>query len=191
MSIYSPQICFVYKWTQLSTGKWYIGSRTAKNCNPEDGYICSSKIVKPMIKANPEDWTRIILETGSKDDILLLEHELLKCLNAAQSEYSYNLNNSSGTFSTAGKPLSHNHKINLSIALTGISRKQKPRLTLEHKNKIAIKRTGKQHSLETLNKMSISNKGKSQHILICPHCTKIGGNAMKRWHFDNCKFKLL
>jgi hypothetical protein len=23
---------FVYKWTQISTNKWYVGSRTAKNC---------------------------------------------------------------------------------------------------------------------------------------------------------------
>jgi hypothetical protein len=39
-------IPFVYKWTELSTGKWYIGAHYSKGCHPEDGYICSSKTVK-------------------------------------------------------------------------------------------------------------------------------------------------
>ena len=30
--------------------------------------------------------------------------------------------------------------------------------------------------------------GKIFEIITCPHCEKSGGsNAMKRWHFDNCK----
>lgn len=28
----------------------------------------------------------------------------------------------------------------------------------------------------------------SQEIKKCPHCNKEGGNAMVRWHFNNCKF---
>jgi hypothetical protein len=32
-------------------------------------------------------------------------------------------------------------------------------------------------------------KGKTQKTMECPHCGKVGGNAMKRWHFDNCKNK--
>ena len=28
-------------------------------------------------------------------------------------------------------------------------------------------------------------------ILVCIHCGKSGGEgSMKRWHFDNCKFKI-
>jgi hypothetical protein len=46
---------FLYKWTHLPSGKWYVGSRTAKGCHPEDGYYCSSKEVKPLILANPQD----------------------------------------------------------------------------------------------------------------------------------------
>ena len=32
-------------------------------------------------------------------------------------------------------------------------------------------------------------KGTKQNKMICPHCGKSGGHAMKRWHFDNCKKK--
>jgi hypothetical protein len=46
------------------------------------------------------------------------------------------------------------------------------------------------HSDDTKLKMSLAKKGMQQPIMECPHCKKIGkSNAMKRWHFDNCKVK--
>ena len=46
------------------------------------------------------------------------------------------------------------------------------------------------HSDETKLKMSLAKKGIEQPAMECPHCKKIGkSNAMKRWHFDNCKVK--
>ena len=43
---------FLYKWTHIPTQKWYVGSRTASGCHINDGYICSSIEVKPMIIEN-------------------------------------------------------------------------------------------------------------------------------------------
>jgi hypothetical protein len=43
-------------------------------------------------------------------------------------------------------------------------------------------------------KKSTSEKmtGLVRQLTECPHCNKIGGgNLMKRYHFDNCKFRLL
>lgn len=57
-------MAFVYKWTNIPTGKWYIGVRTKNGCHINDGYICSSKIVKPLILSNPSDWKRDILATS-------------------------------------------------------------------------------------------------------------------------------
>lgn len=62
------------------------------------------------------------------------------------------------------------------------------------------------HSEEARLKMSMNsgNKGKPAHNkgkpspnkgvpkpkLMCPHCNLVGGSSqVKRWHFDNCKFK--
>jgi len=43
---------------------------------------------------------------------------------------------------------------------------------------------------ETRKKMSEAHKGVPQEQVECPHCGKIGGiGIMKRWHFDNCKYK--
>ena len=48
-------------------------------------------------------------------------------------------------------------------------------------------RTGQAQSAEEREKKSIALKGVSQKKVECPHCGQVGGNAMKRWHFDNCK----
>lgn len=93
---------YLYKWTQLSTGMWYIGSRTAKGCHPDDGYICSSKIVKPLIVENTDDWQREILCVGAPRYIRTLEGLILSFLDAKSDCNSYNLNNADAKFSTQG-----------------------------------------------------------------------------------------
>ena len=94
---------YVYKWTELSTGKWYIGSRSAKNCHINDGYICSSKIVKPLIQNNPDNLIREILWIGERISTRNIETMILLELNAALCELSYNQTNSDGKFHTIGK----------------------------------------------------------------------------------------
>lgn len=205
MDIYTNQICFVYKWTQLSTSKWYIGSHYSKTAHPNDGYICSSKIVKPMILKNPSDWIRIILEIGLAKDMIKLEHRILTCLDAAKTEYSYNEHNGGkkfyriGPHSTKSKnkmsknrigkihksrgPATDATKLKLSIA--GKIRTDEQRLKMSEKRKLRI-------TLDiTKIKMSIIRKDKPQQIVTCPHCNKTGGiTNMKRYHFNNCKFKI-
>lgn len=91
--------------TQKSTGKWYVGSRTAKNCKPDEGYICSSRHVKPLYLANPSDWTREILVIGPAAYIRDLEAKYLAALDAKHDVMSFNLHNGDGKFTTAGKTM--------------------------------------------------------------------------------------
>ena len=165
-------IAYVYKWTYKPTYKWYIGSRTAKGCNPDDGYICSSKIVKPMIKSNPDEWIREIIATGKPEEMRELEAELLDLFDAKNDTRSFNMHNGDGKFTTAGKIHSDESRAKMSAAKKG-----KP---------------GKPHNEEHRAKISASMKGipKPQQIITCPHCNKSGGEPqMKQWHFNNCKFK--
>jgi hypothetical protein len=97
-------IAYLYKWSQKSTGKYYVGSRTAKNCHPMDGYICSSRVVKPLILENPADWEREVLVIGSSDYIRELESSYLRQINAKTDPLSYNMHNGDGKFTTAGIP---------------------------------------------------------------------------------------
>jgi NUMOD3 motif len=80
-------------WKETATEKWYVGSRTGKGCHPDDGYICSSKTVKPLIKANPKEWIRTILYVGDPFKAVEIESFVLTEMRAKQSEMSYNLHN--------------------------------------------------------------------------------------------------
>lgn len=54
---------------------------------------------------------------------------------------------------------------------------------------------GKKRTKEEKEAVSRANKGNQyakgfkQPVRTCPYCGKEGGNAMTRWHFDNCKLK--
>jgi hypothetical protein len=48
---------------------WYIGSRTAEGCNPDDGYLCSSDRVKPMILESKSDWKREVRKMLSQQKL--------------------------------------------------------------------------------------------------------------------------
>jgi hypothetical protein len=87
---------FVYLWVEHSTGLMYLGSRTKKNCHVNDGYICSSKYVKPLIESNPNGWTRSILFSGSRDEVLFVEKAILQILDARNNPLFYNRSNSDG-----------------------------------------------------------------------------------------------
>lgn len=93
---------YIYQWTHLPTSKWYIGVRTKNGCHPDDGYICSSKIVKPLIESSPSEWRREILHTGTPEYMIKLESSILTNLDAKNNVNSYNLQNGDGNFTTAG-----------------------------------------------------------------------------------------
>ena len=59
----------------------------------------------------------------------------------------------------------------------------------DHREKISKTLTGRKLSKSVCMKMSAARKGIPQRKLTCPHCGKIGGTTMYRWHFDNCKYK--
>jgi len=109
----------LYRWTNIITGNWYIGSRTKKGCHPNDGYICSSRIVKPMILENPTIWVRELLCIGLPEYILDLESKMLTFLDAKNDKCSYNLHNGDGKFTTCGISLSDTHKKKISMGNLG------------------------------------------------------------------------
>ncbi len=49
---------------------------------------------------------------------------------------------------------------------------------------------GRLKSEEHKARIGAAHKGRKHTIVECPHCPKSGGlPSMKKWHFDNCKFK--
>jgi hypothetical protein len=110
---------FVYKWTHLPTLMWYVGSRTKKGCHPEDGYICSSKIVKPMILANPEEWVRELIEVGEPKTMRQLEVEILELFDAKSDPRSFNQTNGHIKMSTQGVEMPKKTKDKIGKANSG------------------------------------------------------------------------
>ena len=82
-----------------------------------------------------------------------------------------------------GKILSDEHKQKISESNKGRHRNI---VSLETREKLSKSHLGKTVSKETKNKMSESHK-KPQSKIQCDRCGKVGGNSMRRWHFENCK----
>ena len=128
-------IAYVYKWTHLPTGKWYIGSRTKSGCHPNDGYYCSSKEVKPLLKTAPEEWHRDILATGSPLDMIATEAKYLIALDAKNDPMSFNRHNGDGKFTTLGRVEPDDLKQKRIAKLKGIKRSEEARKNLLESNR--------------------------------------------------------
>ena len=123
------------------------------------------------------------------------------CFSFSAEKYSVNLNDWPADIAekiskaATGYRHTENAKLKMSISRLGMQN------TLGHKHSDATKqkmsdahignksRLGQTRSTEEKEKQSKSMQGRSQSIFTCPHCQNTGGNAMKRWHFDNCKGK--
>jgi len=80
---------FVYIWTHTSA-KFYIGGHIGTE---DDGYICSSNIILDSIRAEPDQWQRHILATGTAAEMRLVEQQTIEqylaepgCLNQTQGD---------------------------------------------------------------------------------------------------------
>jgi hypothetical protein len=93
---------FVYKWTNLENGRWYVGSHKG---TPEDLYIGSGKLLRQAIKKyGIRVFVRRILYRGC--GFRLIEEWMLSRADAANDPVSYNLhNNGSGAKHTNIKVL--------------------------------------------------------------------------------------
>lgn len=148
------QAAFLYRWTNKATGMWYVGCRTAKGCFPDDGYICSSKHLKPLIEANPYDWEREVLMYGGSEYVREIEAKFLQYLDAKADTTSYNRHNGDMKFHTIGATLTEEQRRKKSESSKGRV------VSEETKEKLRQKRMGadnpfygKQHTPEHMDKI--------------------------------------
>lgn len=80
----------------------------------------------------------------------------------------------------------HTEESKLKIGLASSKR----RSTSESRQKTSDSCKGHIVSTKTREKLSKTHKGVPKRTTICPYCQKEGGiGNMKRYHFENCKFK--
>lgn len=166
---------------QFSVENNIVKSQDWANLIPENG-LCG---VIPGSRQSIETRTkRALALTGKKRITRSPEH----CANISASK--------------KGKSPSTKTREKLSIAITGKKRSD------ETKKKMSLSQKGKKHTQEQILKNSLGHMGKvtsdetksklsliktgiPQVKLQCPHCNMVGGNVMKRHHFDNCKLRLI
>lgn len=115
--------------------------------------------------------------------------------------------------SRAGMKLTEEHKRNIGLSNTGrvVSEETRRKLSIANKGRPSwakgVKKSeetrkrmsgrtgekcpmfGKPMPESVKEKISEAMSGKKQSLLQCPHCNKIGGSVMRRWHFNNCSLK--
>lgn len=106
-----------------------------------------------------------------------------------------------------GVPLTEEHRNKIAVANTGKKHSEESRKKMSDsaKNREPSFK-GHKHSEETKEKIRKANTGRNitdehkailrdkalgrkQPLIECPYCGKVGGNMMRVWHFDNCKYK--
>jgi hypothetical protein len=152
---------YVYKWTHLPTLKWYVGRRTKKGCHVNDGYICSSKLIKPLIKAHPAEWQRTIIATGGVEEMIELEADILETHDASADPRSFNMTNGDGKFNHSLYPgpmtgKKHSEESRARISAGGLGKTR----SAEARAKVSAALKGKPKSAETIAKQRISQSGK-------------------------------
>ena len=139
-------------------------------CNMTDGGDGTSGYVKTA------EWKR---KVGEKHRGKVISQEVRDKISASVKASGYTHSQE------AIKKISNTHK-GKKRAL-GLKHSEETKKKMSIAQKARTKTFGFIRTLESKAKQSASMKGKLQKIIICPNCQKTGGNAMKRWHFDNYK----
>lgn len=170
---------------------FYIGSSSVERIN--SGYHGSVASVefrstyKSELKQNPHLFkTKIISTHPTRPEAFLKEYKLQVALNVIKSPLYMNKGTALSPYfvngpmlketrtkiskTTAGRPKSKQHAENISKGKKGIATK-----------------VGYKDSPESNAKRSATMTGRTQMRHTCPHCGLTGGNAMTRWHFENCR----
>jgi hypothetical protein len=180
---------FVYCWTDTANQKLYVGSHKGKI---DDGYICSSKIMKEEYVKRPNDFVRQIVATGKLIDIRKLESKILQSVNARTDSNFYNKHENDGFYFDGWKKgeMSLEHRKKLSDAASRRIRtddhieklhegRKNSKNSAEHKAALIASRVGSKHTEESKNKMSEARRNNPNNVEIAKLAGKISAEKRK------------
>jgi hypothetical protein len=90
---------FIYCWTDTNRNMLYVGTHKG---TPDDGYVCSGKLMLEEYNKRPQDFKREVMAFGSYNDMINFETKILKATNAAEDKSFYNQHNGDGNFFNKG-----------------------------------------------------------------------------------------
>jgi group I intron endonuclease len=173
----------IYKTTNVINGKSYIGFdsnwpsrkhnhlRESFNPNARSYHFILHKAIRKY-GVDAFNWEVIYTSEDTLHTINVMESRFIQEHN---SHYIYGdgYNMTLGGEGPIGVIRDHSFKQACSNRMMG------------NKMNLGIKRTPQQNMKNSIQRKGISTG--PQHKISCPHCNKVGGNSMRRWHFENCK----
>jgi hypothetical protein len=201
---------FVYRWTNLTLNKIYIGWHKGTE---DDGYICSSASAQFWNDFNNPNyrWQREILHKGTMPECQLVESQLLDSIDITSDKVYNNRNNlmfnlndevrsklKAAALKRGENPEYRNAQADRTKAQWAAnperrriqSEKAKQQvMTDDIKEKIRLARAQQVITKESREKSATTIKNSPD--VICPHCSATGRylGSMKKKHFENCKNK--
>lgn len=169
---------YIYKVTNIITGQFYIGQRSAYTGEPEDDlgvhYFTSSKVIKPLFRDNTSEWQKEILYRDIQYAETLNDmegyaiHKVIKdplCMNRYDPSVYPGFSNagthhSAETLAKIGAANRGKHHSAETRAKLKEAWKHRPPMSDEQKAKISDTERGRRLSAETRAKMSVSRRGK-------------------------------
>lgn len=201
---------FVYRWTNLTLNKIYIGWHKGTE---DDGYICSSASSQFWDDFNNPNykWQREILHKGTMPECQLVESRLLDSIDITSDTVYNNRNN---------LMFNLNDEVRSKLKAAALKRGENPEyrkaqaertkaqwdanperrriqsekakqqvITAEIKEKIRVARAQQVITKESREKSATTIKNSPD--IMCPHCNATGRylGSMKKKHFENCNSK--
>lgn len=156
-------IGYIYKTTDLSNGKIYIGQHKLEHFNPK--YFGSGMIIKKIKKERCKDLTVEVIEwCETISELNYKEKYWIAFFNSRNRDIGYNI--AEGGDGCVIGPFTEEHKLKISISNKG-KNKGKPsklkgtKISKEIKQKLSKSHIGKTHTKETKKKISESLKGRT------------------------------
>lgn len=194
---------YLYEIKNIVNNKIYVGVHKTKNIN--DGYMGSGKIIKNAIeKYGIENFVKTIIEYFSTPEEMFAREKEVVNESFLRDHNTYNLRRGgTGGFDYINenkivkfKGKKHSESSKLKMGHPGNKHWLGKKHTKETREKIGLKskgrNTGFRHSAETKDKIRKAALNQKYEVVKCPHCGKIGNkNILFRWHFHNCKHKVV
>jgi hypothetical protein len=180
MIIYSTNLIFyVYAYLRKDGTPYYIGKGKNKRIIKKG----KNDSIHP-----PKNNSQIIFIEKNLTEIgaLALERRMIRWYGRIDLKTGILRNKTDGGDGTCGYKHSTKSRKNRSNSMLGKKHPERgEKISLSNKGRVLPKRT-----VQHRKNLSISLTGRTQQRIDCPYCSKSGGiTNIKRYHFENCKFK--